>query len=172
MKALRMGVAALALMAVGAGAAEAQRFGVQANYSTEVDLGFGGRVEIDVPFTSTGTFSRTFLMGSFDYFLWDCDGFDELDCSFWEINANVGVPLVASGVDPYVGAGITYGNANVDVDTPFGDVGGDSSDVGLNLLGGLRFPLGSLSAYGEGRFTLGGAEHLVLTFGILLGGSN
>jgi hypothetical protein len=44
--------------------------------------------------------------------------------------------------------------------------------VGLNLLGGLKFALGSLSSYAEGRFELGGGEQLVLTFGVLVGGGN
>ena len=175
MKALRMGLATVALVAVGAAGAEAQRFGVQANYGTDSELGVGARVEIGLPFASTGTFSQTFLIGSFDYFF-DCgfDGFgdsDAFDCSYWEINANAAVPLVASGINPYVGAGLNYANYSVDVDTGFGDFDSSGSEVGLNILGGLRFPLGGLSAYGEGRFELGGGEQLVLTFGILVGGS-
>jgi hypothetical protein len=172
MKALRMGLATVALMAVGAAGAEAQRFGVQANFGTETDLGVGARVEIPIAFASTGTFSQTFLIGSFDYFFWDCEdgGFSEIDCSYWEINANAAVPLVASGINPYVGAGLNYGNYSIDFDGPLGDFGfGSGSEIGLNILGGLRFPLGGLSAYGEGRFEVGGGEQLVLTFGILLG---
>lgn len=171
MKALRMGLATVALMAVGAAGAEAQRFGVQANYGTDFDFGVGARVEIPVAFTSTGTFSQTFLIGSFDYFFWDCEAGDDIDCSYWEVNANAAVPIAASGINPYVGAGLNIARISFDTDVniPGFDFGASATEVGLNILGGLRFPLGGMSAYGEGRFELGGGEQLVLTFGILLG---
>jgi hypothetical protein len=67
-----------------------------------------------------------------------------------------------------VGAGLNL--AHVSVDVP-GVPGGSDTDLGLNALAGLRFPLGTFSAFAEARAELGGGKQLVLTFGALLGGS-
>jgi opacity protein-like surface antigen len=172
---IRKGLVVVALLAV-AGPASAQRFGVQANWADDFDFGIGVRAELDFPnlLTSEGPFSRTFGIGSFDYFFPDCGGVSGFDCSYWEVNLGLAVPIVAASVDPYVGAGLNIARFSADYDEvlPGLDFGASSTDVGVNLLGGLRFPLGGLSAYGEARIELGGGEQLVLTFGVLLGGSN
>lgn len=178
MKWCRAGWFVVLLFAV-AGPVSAQRFGVQANWSDDFDFGVGGRVEVDLPnlFTDQGPFSRTYLIGSFDYFFPDCGAQDEpvsdFDCSYWEVNAGLAIPLAAASVDPYVGAGLNIARFSVDYsgDVPGVDLGADDTEIGLNLLGGLRFPIGGISAYGEGRLELGGGEQFVLTFGILVGGT-
>lgn len=167
---------ALTLLAAGAGSVSAQRFGVQANWSDDFDFGVGGRVEMPLPnlLTSEGALANTYLIGSFDYFFPDCDNaLTGFDCSYWELNAGLAIPLASASLDPYVGAGLNLARVSFDYDgnVPRVDVDASETEVGLNLLGGLRFPLGSVSAFGEGRFELGGGEQLVLTFGVLLGGS-
>src|SRR5687768_2239938 len=150
-------------LAIGAGSASAQRFGAQLNWGNDFDFGVGARVELGMPnlFTSSGPLSRTSLVGSFDYFFPDCGG----DCSYWEINGNLTIPITASGVDPYVGAGLNVARFSVDV------AGADASntELGLNLLGGINFGLGRVAAFGEGRVEIGGGEQFVLTFGIKFG---
>jgi opacity protein-like surface antigen len=165
---LKLGRAVIGMaiaLAIGAGSASAQRFGAQLNWSDDFDFGVGARVELGMPnlFTSSGPLSRTSLVGSFDYFFPDCE-----ECSYWEINGNVTVPITASGVDPYVGAGLNVARFSVDLGS---GLGGDASntEVGLNLLGGLNFQLGRVAAFGEGRLELSGGEQLVLTFGIKFG---
>jgi hypothetical protein len=155
-----LGIAAA--FAISASSLHAQRFGVQLNWADDADLGVGARLEVGLPnvFTTTGALSRTYLIGSFDYFF-DCN-----NCTYWELNGNLAVPIAATGVDPYVGAGLNIAHISFDSDIPF-----DShTDLGINLLGGLRFPIGTLSAFGEGRLEVDGGEQFVLTFGILLGG--
>jgi opacity protein-like surface antigen len=177
MKATRVGMVLMTLAAGGASAAQAQRFGPQLSWSDDFDFGLGARVEIPFEglFTDEGPFSRTFGIGSFDYFFPDCDFTieeTEFDCSYWELNANLAVPIAASGIDPYAGAGLNVARLSYDYDSddfPDVEVGSDT-EIGLNLLAGLRFPVGGLAAFLEGRFEISGGEQFVLTGGVLLGG--
>ncbi|HSJ13193.1 MAG TPA: hypothetical protein VK939_02185 [Longimicrobiales bacterium] len=159
----------VAMLGAGASNAEAQRIGVQGNWSDDFDLGIGARVELNLPnlLTSEGPLANTFLIGSFDYFFPDCPA--DLDCSYWEINGNLAVPFAVSGLSPYAGAGLNI--ARIDVGLEDSDFSGSDTEIGLNLLGGLRFPIGGVSAYGEARLELGGGEQFVLTFGAMVGGS-
>ncbi|MDV3207377.1 MAG: hypothetical protein LOY04_09960 [Rhodococcus ruber] len=167
---------ALSLLALAAAPASAQRFGVHANWSDDFDFGIGGRVEVDALnlITDERPLSRTFFIGTFDFP--DC-GFDleddSFDCSYWEINGNLAIPLAAADIDPYVGAGLNIARFSADYSgtVPGVDLEGSDTDVGLNLLGGLRFMLSSLSAYAEARLELGGGEQFVITGGVLVGGT-
>lgn len=164
MKTWRVFAAVAAALVVGTADAEAQAFGIQGSWGDDTDFGVGARLELGLPnlFTAEPPLSNTFLIGSFDYFFPDfCDAFD--DCSYWEFNANLAVPITATSIDPYAGLGLNVGRMSV------ADV--SDSEVGLNLLGGLRFALGGLSAFGEGRFVLGGVEQFVLSLGVLVGGT-
>jgi opacity protein-like surface antigen len=145
----------------------AQRFGAQLNWADGRDLGLGARVELPLRLQSDGTLARAYGIGSFDYYFWDCGaGFD--DCSYWELNFNGAVPLTAEGFNPYVGAGLNL--AHNSVDTAVG--GGSNTDLGINLLGGLRFTVGTLSAFAEAKIELSGGDQFVLTLGALFGSGN
>ena len=150
--------------AVGVADAQAQRIGLQLDWGSDADLGLGARLEANARLGSSGPFSRSWFIGSFDYFFDACN-----ECTYWEINLNMAVPVNATGVRPYLGAGLNIAHISVDVDDFPGD-DPSSTDAGLNLLGGLRFPIGDLSSYLELRGEIGGGEQFVLTFGILLGG--
>ncbi len=158
-------VAAVALVA--ASTADAQRFGAQLNWGSDSDLGVGARAEFDLAgkLSKSGPLSKAFLITSFDLYFMDCLGADS--CSYWELNPSLAIPVGPEARNFYVGAGINYARAS------FSFLGTDISDsqTGINLLGGMKFPLGSLSAFTEARFALGGSEQLALSFGILLGGS-
>jgi hypothetical protein len=170
MKNLVRAMLPVALLAVTTQAAQAQRFGPQLSFGTDSDFGIGGRVEFNLGSAvgASGAFSRMFGLASFDYFFLDCDtALTDFDCSWWELNANAAIPITSSTVDPYVGGGLNFARVAIDTGTP--GIEGSDSEVGLNLLGGLRFPLGGLSAFGEARFELAGGDQLVLTFGALFG---
>lgn len=165
MKTWRVFAAVTAALVIGSADAEAQAFGVQGSWGDDADFGIGARLELGLPnlLTTEGPLSNTYLIGSFDWFFPDCD-----ECTYWELNANLAVPITATSIDPYAGLGLNI--AHVSFDTGVGTDVSDT-DVGLNLLGGLRFNLGTLSAFTEGRFELGGGEQFVLTFGVLVGGT-
>lgn len=147
--------------------ADAQvRFGAQGNYSTELDLGIGARAEVDVGALTgdTGGFlSRIMGIGSFDYY------FPDEDFDAWEVNVGAAVPFdLGTDLSPYAGAAFTY----TDLSSDFDEAGEFStSETGISVLGGLRFTMAGMAAYGEARAVLSDADHVVATIGVLLGGT-
>lgn len=169
MRKILVGLLAVVLCATVTPAAHAQRFGVQVDFGTDTDIGIGVRGEFDLRnvFTNQGAFSRAFIVTSFDYFFVDC-----VDCTYWEINPMLAVPITIKNpkITPYLGGGLNIGRISVDAGPPVGTV--SDTDIGLNLLGGLRFPLGGVSAYTDARIVVGNNDQLVLTFGLLFGGTS
>ena len=140
----------LALTGPPAAAAERPvRFGVQGSWSDDADFGLGVRAQIGLADFYEGLRG----VASFDYFLPDDEGFG--DVSYWEINTNLTYTLKGD-LAPYVGGGFNIARASVSVV--------DETDVGLNVLGGLRL---SDRLFGEAKFELGGGDMFVVTVGIL-----
>jgi hypothetical protein len=145
--------AALLVMTPAALAAQVN-LGGQASWADDADLGLGARVAVGLPAVPLEA------IGSFDYF------FPDGDVDYWEINANVAYSfsLPASPVTPYAGGGLSY--AHVSADLPTGGSASDS-EVGLNVLGGVKFSLPRLQPFAEARVELGGGEQFVLTGGLM-----
>jgi hypothetical protein len=161
--------AALVLSLAVSTTAEAQRFGAQVSWGDESDLGIGVRGEFDFAnkLTKTGAFSKAFIIGQFDYYFIDCPS--GASCTFFEINPSLAVPftLQNSNLKPYAGAGLRISRSSVSA----GGFDASETDMGLNLLGGLKFGMGGLDAFTEARLGLGGDfEQLALSFGVMLGG--
>lgn len=95
--------------------------------------------------------------------------FADEDITVFTIDVNAVYPLeVGETLAPYVGAGLGYTNISVDVDTQFGSFSGDTSDTGLNLVGGTEFVTGgSLTPFVQAQFTVGDLDRFGLTGGIL-----
>ncbi len=96
--------------------------------------------------------------------------------SVFQINGDIIAKFAPSGsIAPFAGAGIAYVIFNVDTDTAFGGFDASSSDIGLNLLGGVSFPgaFGNFEPYVMGRITLAGGTAITIIGGlrIPLGGS-
>lgn len=143
-------------------------FGGQVSFADDADLGVGVRATAPLGgFVSTdegSVLAGTMLIGSFDWFFPDCGG---ADCSYWEINTNGAVPIpVEANFSPYAGAGLNIAHMSVDE----GTIEESDTEVGLNLLGGVTFPLAGFSPFLEARLELGGGEQFVLSGGVLLGG--
>jgi hypothetical protein len=144
--------------------AEAQvNFGPQLAWGDDTDLGLGGRIDFgvaDALGVDDGPFQNLFASTSITYFF--CDW-----CDYFEINGNLAVPftLEGSSIAPYAGAGIHIGRFSFD-EPLIGDEF-DDTEVGLNLLGGIFFPLSDLTGFAEGKFGLGGADQFVLSAGVL-----
>jgi opacity protein-like surface antigen len=142
------------------------RFGANLSWADDADLGIGARVGFGIGSVSR----RQPIEGvvSFDYFFPD-DAGTGADVTYWEINANGIYKFAASGgsLAPYIGAGLNYARGSVAIS---GIGSGSESDVGLNLLGGIRFNTSrSLQPFAEARIELGGGEQLVLAGGFLFG---
>lgn len=159
---------AVALVVVGATTAEAQRFGAHAIWANDADIGLGARMEMDMSgkLSKQPPLSRAFFIGQFDFFLDPCD---PSDCTYFEINPGIAVPLNATTLKPYLGAGLNIARMSVDLGGTLGTQ--SDTDFGLNLLGGLKLNLSGLDAFTEARIALGGGEQFSIAFGILFGGS-
>lgn len=148
-----VGVAAGLLLA-GGQTADAQVYvGPQVNLATDTDFGVGGRVLANIEQANLE------FVGSADLY------FPDGPTDYWEANGNLfyhfHLPENPS-VLPYLGGGLnlaTFSN------------GDTRTEAGLNLGGGVRFPLEDISPYVEGRGVVGNdaSEQFVFTFGILFG---
>lgn len=147
--------------------ASAQRFGAHVNWANDFELGVGARYEHSLTntFSQNPPMSNAFFIGQFDYYLDPCD---PGDCTIFELNPGIAVPLNATNLRPYLGAGLNIARISVDMGS-FGTA--SNTEVGLNLLGGLKFGLGGMQAYSEARLSLGGGEQFALSFGLLFGGN-
>lgn len=162
--------AAVLLVAAGfglatAGTANAQEdggqvhFGPQINFADETDIGVGARLSADL-----GGYPGWEILGSFDVY------FPDRDFDFWEINGNVAYNIDARSttVFPYVGGGLNIAHVSRDDGAGPGDGDRSDTDLGLNVLGGVKFAAdGPLTPYAELRGTIEGADQLVVTVGIL-----
>jgi opacity protein-like surface antigen len=146
------GLFALALAPEGS---EAQvRFGGQLNFADETDFGLGPRVAFDLEELGP----RFQIIGTWDIYFPENDAVD-----FWELNGNIVYRFdlpETEGVDPYGGGGLNVARTEV------GDVG--DTDLGLNILGGVEFPLASVTPFVELRVTAEGADQFYITGGVLV----
>ena len=159
---------AVALVMIGSSTSEAQRWGAQLSWGDESDLGVGVRAEWDFAnkMSQSGAFSRAFIIGQVDYYFVDCPS--GVSCTWLEINPSLAIPFTttSSSVKPYAGAGLHVVYARQSA----GGVSASETEMGLNLLGGLKFGMGGMDAFSELRLGLGGdAEQLALSFGVLFG---
>ena len=167
----------LLLLSIGAERAAAQplSFGAHVNYCDDGDFGLGARVLLD----TSEWFAQTRLVASFDlYFPGSTEqdfpgvGMVKADPSFWEVNLNGHYVFVMEGapLQLYAGTGLHLYDGSVELSVPDAEVRGfdpDGTGVGLNLLGGIEFPLpSSLTPFAEIKAEIGGAEQVVLTGGV------
>lgn len=152
MKKLVSAFAAAAFLAVGASGVSAQ---VQvgptlALSSDDVGFGIGATVSAQAPALGEG-FG---FLGEFLLFF--PDGFD-----FFEINGNVtyAFPLEDSSLMPFALAGLNISRVSVDVGG-FGS--GSSTDIGLNLGGGVTFDLDSFRPSVGARFAISDFNRVVV----------
>lgn len=84
----------------------------------------------------------------------------------WALNADVRYWPKLNMANPglYVGAGLDYTHASVDLGAPFGSV--SSSDVGLGLLGGWDFKTSTIRPFVQLRVVIGDADRLEFGGGI------
>src|SRR5437870_13103258 len=138
-------------------------FGLQLNWSSDVDFGIGGRGV----FPLESLFPKTPLDGSvsFDYFFPSVPA--GISAHYWEINGNVAyrfrVPA-RSSLAPYGGGGLNIAHASAG---PSGGASVSDTKAGLNLLGGTTFKVkGTITPFVEARGELGGGKTFVLTGGV------
>jgi len=133
------------------GKVEAQvALGIQGNWASEAELGVGARVLANVGG------SNFEVVGSGDVF------FPDSDIDWLDINANLFYHFHlpdSPSVMPYVGGGVNFARISGN---------GSTTETGMNLGGGIRFP-SQVTPFIEFRAVIGGAEQFVVTGGLLWG---
>jgi len=149
-------VAALCLAPAALAAQGTPHLGGQLSFAQQANAGLGLRLEQPlVPFWT----SDLRLDVAFDYY------FPDQPINYWELNGDLawGFPLRGSRMSVYVGAGLNIARTSVN-----GVPGSGESDLGINLLVGMRFPTATrVTPYVELRPELGGGNRLVLTTGLM-----
>lgn len=145
---------ALVLLAgPSAGEATAQTaFGVQGNWGSEADFGVGGRVLANIPNVDLEG------VGSVDLF------FPGNEVNWLDVNANVFYHFHlddSPSVVPYAGGGLNIARISV------GDA--STTETGLNIGGGVRFPSPGVTPFLEARAVVSDADQFVITGGVLFG---
>ena len=151
---------ALAALVCAPGMLQGQvNIGAQASWGEETDFGFGGRLTARSPWVDPAIE----LSGAFDLFF-PSTGAGE-DLSYWEVNLNLvyNIAVSSDALLPYAGVGLNIAHAS----TTVASVNTSATEVGANLVGGLKLVAGSVTPFGEIRYELGGGEQFVLTGGLL-----
>lgn len=138
------------------------------------DIGGNLFIGVDARIDSEGL--PVVISPSLDYYFMDdvTIGGESVSRTVFAVDANA---FYEFGVDnqafvPYAGGGLAITRFSTeDVQTQFGSVsGGSDTEVGLNVAGGARFPLGSVEPFAQLNATLGGdVQRLGLTGGLLFG---
>ena len=155
-------------------------FGPQFAWGDDMDFGIGGRLDFDLagPLAiDDGPLQNLFGSATGSYFFDDCPSRtpDTVDCGFIEFNGNANVPFTIGGssADGYLGAGFHAARSSINTNVPddnSGFIPVTDTEIGVNLLGGFKFPFSDLTAFVEGKFGLVGVQQFILSAGILFGG--
>ena len=157
-------VVVLATWAAPAGA-QAPRLSIitQASYAADREaFGVGGGLGFPIQESKVGDGIRG--QATFDWFFLDnlVSGPLATRPTYWEFNVNGTYELPKThGV--YVGSGLNYTNYTVD-GAVYANAGG--TELGLNVLGGLKLGRVRGAPFVQARYELGGGKQLVLTGGI------
>lgn len=154
------GVLSLAAVLAVPGAAEAQiSVGPTAAFHDDFDFGIGAMVGVDLPALAPGVG----VLGDFTYFFPGIDNFD-----YWEINGNLTYDIVLEDapVAPFALGGLNVASFSSSADTEFGSFSASSTEIGINLGGGIKFQAGALEPLVGLRLELNGGEGFVI-FGSL-----
>ncbi len=143
-------------------------FGVELDWSSDEDLGIGGRGV----FPLESLFPKTPLDGivSFNYFF-PSKPANTSSITYWEINGDVAYRFTvprSSSLRPYAGGGLNIAHFSATATVGGTSVSSSDTKVGLNLLGGTTFRLrgSTLTPFAEARGAIGGGKTFILTGGI------
>jgi hypothetical protein len=144
--------------------ADRPSFGLELNWSSDVDFGIGGRGVFPLVSLVPGTPLDGIV--SFDYFFPSVPA--GVSGHYWEINGDVAyrfrVPS-RSSLRPYAGGGLNIAHASAG---PTGGTSVSATKAGLNLLGGTTFKVkgSNLVPFVEARGEVGGGKTFILTGGV------
>lgn len=149
-KTLRALAVAAALVAIPAAAEAQATLGPQLAYHDDFDFGLGAALTVPADAIDP----RVDFMADFAWFFPDVDGID-----YFELNGNLLYDFILEGstATPFALAGLNI--ASISLDTPGG---GDNTELGLNLGGGIKFNAGTFRPAVGVRFEIEGGEGAVI----------
>jgi opacity protein-like surface antigen len=102
---------------------------------------------------------------SFDFYITDAD-----NTTYFAVDLNALYEFSAGDMAlvPYAGGGIGITRISFDSQTQIGGFSASTTEIGLNLIGGARFPLGSVEPFAQLNAAVG-AERVGITAGLLFG---
>ncbi|MEX2473338.1 MAG: hypothetical protein WEA34_14205 [Gemmatimonadota bacterium] len=148
-----LSILALGVLATPRGAEAQVQIGPTLAYHDDFDVGVGGTLNVQMPALG----DRIGFMADVLVFFPDMENLNYL-----EFNGNVtyDFPVTNENVRPFALVGLNV--ARVSVDAPGGIDGGDNTEIGLNLGGGIGFDLGALRPTVGARLEISGGEGFVL----------
>ena len=132
--------------------------GPSAAFSSEYDFGVGATIMFGLPSVTPG------LGAMGDFYIYFPDGFD-----YWEFNANAtyDIQVKNSKVAPFVLAGLNVGHASAGYSIGEESYDDSTTDLGLNLGGGIAFNAGKFRPRVTAKFILGGVNDGFAVMGTL-----
>ncbi|MEX0837280.1 MAG: hypothetical protein WD101_03030 [Gemmatimonadota bacterium] len=142
---------AAALVAVPSFAQAQATLGPQIAYHNDFDFGVGAALTL----SADAIHEQVDFLFDFAWFFPEVDGVD-----YFELNGGLVYDFILdeSTVTPFALAGLNV--ASISVDTPLG--GGDNTELGLNLGGGLKFNAGALRPMVGVRLEIEGGDGFVI----------
>lgn len=161
------GAAALAFIALTPSLSQAQvTLGPAIAYHDDFDLGLGAALSMPMPSIGDGIG----LVVDFLYFFPSLPAGTPagVDVDYLELNGNLtyDFPLQESTVVPYVLGGLNIANGSFGISVGGLSASGSSTEIGLNLGGGIKFNLGTFRPSVGAKFEVSGGEGFVI-FGSL-----
>jgi len=159
------GMALALVAAAGPMAAQSPRLSIitQASYAFDREaIGIGGGLGFPIQESKVGDGIRG--QATFDWFIIDnvVSGPLATRPTYWEFNVNGTYELPKThGV--YIGTGLNYVNYTLD-GSQVTNAGG--TELGVNLIGGLKFGRGRGAPFAQARYEVGGGKQLVITGGV------
>lgn len=149
-----------AVLAPNKAEAQGVQFGVAASYADSWDFGVGAFGKFHLADVSNRAIGGRI---GFDYF------FPGNNRKAWSLNGDALLNIATNdaSLKPYVGAGVGY--RHFSYDSGFCGVTGvdcSSSDVGLNLIGGLNFGKSKMMPFVEAKLEVGNGSQFVAKAGI------
>ena len=167
------GLAAVLGLALLAAPAQAQskitwNGGVGLSLPSTSGLNTGFNVRFGANFTPSGWPVWIRPEAAFDHFSLSCSGCGST--TFIGVSGDAGYNFkTTSHLAPYVLGGLNITHENVSVSTPFGSASASQTEFGINIGGGIHFPLGSKKGYLELRYVSagGGYNFIPITVGLM-----
>ena len=155
-KTLRALALAAALLTVPAAVqAQGATLGPQLAYHDDFDFGIGAALTM----SADAIDPRVDFMADFAWFFPDLEGL-----SYFELNGNLLYDFILEGstATPFALAGLNLASLSYDSGFGPGNGGGDNTELGLNLGGGIKFNAGSFRPMVGVRFEIEGGEGVVV----------